>query len=470
MAFIRKNGWYIFACLWVIITSILVYLQYELVTLFLFGLLLVAAISQKVSNFFFLLIILTPLSIHVLLPGGVRMSIPIEGLLLLISALLAFKILAGYRLKIKHWKHPLSILLLMDVFWTLITTLTSEIFEISFKRLIIKTLYLFVYFYLLPHFLKERKNEKGLFLWYGIGFIIPIIYATYKHFKLGIGYMTSIQASLPFYDEHTIYGSCATFLLPFFLLKSVNFSRYRIVYILTLGFLLTAFILSYSRASWLSLMIALAFFVAIKLKVTKSQFSLFFGVLTVGILLNFNSIYHKLENSNAKYNNEISAHLKSVTNLQNDASNLERINRWICAYNMFEDRPILGYGPGTYQFVYDRFQYPQYMTRISTNNGDKGNAHSEYLTPLSESGILGLFLFIGIIITSFFCSLKLIYADISSPKKTVIMAAILGLITFFVHGIFNSFIDSSKIAILVYGSLGMIASISQELTATQTKK
>ena len=83
------------------------------------------------------------------------------------------------------------------------------------------------------------------------------------------------------------------------------------------------------------------------------------------------------------------------TNISTDASNLERINRWQAAIRMYEDHPVLGFGPGTYQFEYAPYQMSQEKTAISTNAGDRGNAHSEYIGPLSEEGLPGMLLVIS---------------------------------------------------------------------------
>src|SRR5687767_8132862 len=76
---------------------------------------------------------------------------------------------------------------------------------------------------------------------------------------------------------------------------------------------------------------------------------------------------------------------------------LQSLNRWSAAFNMFEERPFFGWGPGTYSFRYALFQLSAHKTIISTNAGDKGNAHSEYIGPLAESGVLGLLTFLGIV-------------------------------------------------------------------------
>ena len=84
-----------------------------------------------------------------------------------------------------------------------------------------------------------------------------------------------------------------------------------------------------------------------------------------------------------------------MSNISTDASNLERLNRWSCALQMFQEKPFLGFGPGTYQFLYAPYQKSSMKTVISTNFGEKGNAHSEYLGPLSEQGFLGaIFVFV----------------------------------------------------------------------------
>ena len=70
-----------------------------------------------------------------------------------------------------------------------------------------------------------------------------------------------------------------------------------------------------------------------------------------------------------------------MSNVTTDASNLERINRWKSAIRLFQERPHLGWGPDLsvslcpYQNYYEK-------TVISTNAGDMGNAHSEYLSAL----------------------------------------------------------------------------------------
>jgi O-antigen ligase len=126
---------------------------------------------------------------------------------------------------------------------------------------------------------------------------------------------------------------------------------------------------------------------------------------------------------------------------------------------MFEEKPILGFGPGTYQFNYGNYQTNEFTTRISTHMGDKGNAHSEYFTYLSETGIVGFLVFLSLLFYSIYLSIKLLYSGLDKSTKLLVYASILGLITFYIHGLFNSFIDSQKMAILFMSSLAILVRI-----------
>jgi putative inorganic carbon (HCO3(-)) transporter len=52
--------------------------------------------------------------------------------------------------------------------------------------------------------------------------------------------------------------------------------------------------------------------------------------------------------------------------------------------------------------------------------------------------------------------LRVIYHSKDKQEHAIALGALLGLITFFVHGFFNAFLDSDKIAVLVFGSIAII--------------
>jgi O-antigen ligase len=164
--------------------------------------------------------------------------------------------------------------------------------------------------------------------------------------------------------------------------------------------------------------------------------------------------------------------IQSAANVTTDASNLERINRWDCAYQMFLKKPILGFGPGTYAFEYAPFQDPENQTIISTNFGDMGNAHSEYLGTLSETGIVGLCLLLLIVGSVFYSSIRLYYntPKREKDKRLLIIGIIISLSSYFIHAFLNNYLDTDKAAVPVWAMCAIIVAMSLSTPSDQSIK
>ena len=142
----------------------------------------------------------------------------------------------------------------------------------------------------------------------------------------------------------------------------------------------------------------------------------------------------------------------SVTNLNTDVSNIERLNRWVSALRMFEERPFTGFGPGTYQFTYLPFQEKRLANRLTVTNPDSPSAWlRRYRTfrtafAIGENGILTplLFLFIWLRWTFF--------GFFIANKQSIHIPLLLGLSTYFFHMQFNNFLNQSVFAFLFWGT------------------
>jgi len=206
-------------------------------------------------------------------------------------------------------------------------------------------------------------------------------------------------------------------------------------------------ILSYTRAAWLSVIFAAGIGLLMIFKIP------FKWVLLLGLIIGgtttvyWDDIQISLNRNKKESSDKMDEHIKSISNVSSDASNLERLNRWNCAIAMFNERPVVGWGPGMYQFVYAPFQRAQDKTIISTNRGDGGNAHSEFLGPLSEQGLLGMLIYIAFVLMVMFMGFR-VYSSVQEyEEKLVVMGLFLGLVTYFAHGFLNNFLDSDKIAV-----------------------
>ncbi len=138
---------------------------------------------------------------------------------------------------------------------------------------------------------------------------------------------------------------------------------------------------------------------------------------------------------------------------------MERINRWNSALRMWKQKPFLGWGPGTYQFNYAPFQKSSETTIISTNAGDSGNAHSEFIGPLSDEGVFGMLAMILIVITVIYRS-SILYSTTKDPNiRLLTLGILLGLVTYFVHGTLNNFLDTDKLSVPFWAFIAMLVSM-----------
>ena len=115
--------------------------------------------------------------------------------------------------------------------------------------------------------------------------------------------------------------------------------------------------------------------------------------------------------------------------------------------------------PISYQFVYAPFQLASERTIISTNLGDRGTAHSEYLGPLSEEGVLGLLSVLALFGYAVYLGLMLYHRSTEKEVRLLSLVITLGLITYFVHGFLNNFLDTDKLSVPVWGFMAILVAL-----------
>ncbi len=179
------------------------------------------------------------------------------------------------------------------------------------------------------------------------------------------------------------------------------------------------------------------------------------------IFANSDEIIYRLSLNKQNSSEGLENHLESVSNINNDVSNLERVNRYIAALNMNKEKPFFGFGPGTYSFTYGVYQEPEYETAITTYFGDNGTCHSEYLGPLAESGWLGLLTFLAIIFLAYRDGYQIIFKSKNIEVKILAISILVGLSTFLIHGFLNNYSETDKIAIILWGSFAVITALKQ---------
>ena len=454
---------YLLTAVFLVVNFFLV-LQKDVYWFFLLPIALVILVYYLISLDKILLFItfLTPFAVELRgVEGGLGVSLPTEPLMFGVLLLFVANLLLDRSYDKKASSHPISYIIYTILFWTFFTSLTSELPVVSFKYLLSRLWFIVPFYFVAVVMFKKISNIKWFMLLYMAALSIIVIYTVIQHAKYGFSEDAGHWVMSPFYNDHTAYGAILAMFLPVgvgFLFYPGMTKTARFFIFISLSILLVGIVLSYSRAAWLSVIVAIGVLAVVLLRIKFYVLALSF-LFIVGTFFTFqHQILDKLSKNKQDSSGNLTEHVQSISNISSDASNLERINRWQAALRLFEERPIVGWGPGTYQFVYSPFQSSQEKTIISTNLGDKGNAHSEYLGALADMGILGMLLVILLITFVIITGLS-VYKRGDTNVKFLSLIALLGLITYFAHGFLNNFLDSDKLSVPFWGFIAVIVAL-----------
>ena len=423
------------------------YYYYGAIPIILLSLLL---FYYRLDKVLYLIAILTPLSITTHISETSTMTIPTEPLLILFTLVYVFKFLIDNHHDRRIFTHPISLAIFFYIAWMFITALTSTHMLVSFKYLASKIFYIIPFYIALIPLLSNFKKIKIIYLSYAIPLGIIVIYTSIAFALTGFEFDKSFYIMQPFYNDHTAYGAILAMFLVMtsFHLVTKNKSKWKILFYLILFLIfLTGLILSYSRAAWMSIVPAIGIYIILKFKIKLKPLLL---VALGGIIFFFifqTPILQLLQKNNQDSSGNIAEHISSISNISTDASNVERLNRWACVFRMFKEKPILGWGPGTYQFEYAGFQKSYQLSTISTNAGNLGNAHSEYFGALADSGILGMLSIIILVITVIYTGIKVYKRAENRNEGRLAIFLTMSLVTYYTHGFLNNFLDTDKLSI-----------------------
>lgn len=467
LAQLKKYSWIIAAVLFYIVADmILTYREVYYLNILPVVILIVFLALTRLDVLYFIIIFCTPLSIPLieyLRTSPIDFYIPTEPILFGVMMLVIFKMVQNGDINRKVLNHPVTYAILFNLFWIFITSITSSIPLVSFKFLLARIWFLTTFYFLAIYIFRNTKN-LSVFAWcYTIPLMIVITYAISRHLAFGLSDKQAAHVvANPFYRDHTSYGAVLAMIFFAFggiILRRGNSLILRFLFWISLAYIILGLILSYSRAAWISVIICFGILAVTLLKI-RFRYLILFGFLALIYIFSQRvEFLQRLEKNRQDSSADLTEHIQSISNITTDDSNLERLNRWTAALLMFSERPVFGWGPGTYMFQYAPFQLSSKKTLISTNFGDLGNAHSEYIGPLCESGVLGSLSFILIAVVALLTGFK-VYNKLKNKRlKQTVLAFILAFITYLIHGSLNNFLDTDKASALFWGFIAVFVSL-----------
>ena len=432
------------------------------------GIIVISIGLYNVKYFWYLTIFFVPLSMTANdLFGGAGLTMPTDPFCLIVLGLVIFKMVSERKAFLDYINHPIAWLLLLNGFWLLFTAIDSVRPTVSIKWFIQYSWLVGVFFFVPAFMFRDKRTMYRFLQIVSVGFLIAlntifIIYLSSGRNPFGLRFNPG-----PFFVDHTVFGAFTAMWVPLMVIMAFRMDlskREKKLARAALFFFVIGLFFSYSRGAWASCVASLAFMwiFAIGKKARRYIIPvLFFGLCIGGYFYYNNSSSASSQTKAAVSRKDLSSHIASVTNFKTDYSNAERINRWYCAIEMWKRDPWTGYGPGTYAMEYATFQRAVYTTPVSTNHGDNGTAHNEFLLALSEQGIPGMAITLILFIVPIVIGLRGYERARDKNTKSLYLGVTFALVAYDIHALVNNFLDQDKIAMTYYGFLAILLALDK---------
>jgi O-antigen ligase len=195
-------------------------------------------------------------------------------------------------------------------------------------------------------------------------------------------------------------------------------------------------LLSLSRGGMLGLASALIVLIFLSLRINKirSRVLLALGLGLVILTLVGVSSWNRVEPRFAE--------------LTDKSYNISRDDIWLESLEIVKDYPLLGSGLGTFRYVYPMYQ-------MTNSKVFFAHAENEYLEFLTDTGVVGVSLVLGIIVSFFFIVVRGWFRRSDVFLKSIAAGAIASCVAIMVHGLtdFNTRIPANMFILSVTAAL-----------------
>ena len=419
-----------------------------------FALLFFYAGWQHKRFLFFLLLFAIPFSFEYNFSSGLGTDIPDELLMLLVSVIFfAWLVYSPGVVPKNTCNHPLLVLLVILMGWTLVTAAFSTSQQVSFKYILAKSWYLGA-FILAPLILFREKNNlvvaaKTL----AAAMLLATMIILFRHAGRGFSFASINAAASPFFRNHVNYSSLLVCILPIltgaFILSGKKKTKTWLG--LAIGALLIALFFTYARGAWVALLTGIAAYWLIRKRMLVYSYIVFLLVM-IGLVFwlqsNDRYLQYAGDYKTTIFHADFGKHLVSTYKLK-DLSTAERFYRWVAGVRMIKDNWLTGYGPNSFYENYKDYTIPAYKTWVS-DNPEHSTVHNYFLLTAIEQGIPGL-VFLLVLLGAMLYYAQHIYKR-SADKFYKTVAASTGVMIAMIIALnfFSDLIETDKIGSLFF--------------------
>lgn len=131
------------------------------------------------------------------------------------------------------------------------------------------------------------------------------------------------------------------------------------------------------------------------------------------------------------------------------ASNHHRVLVWKSALAMIRERPLTGWGPGSWPLVYPKFEDPMILEKMP-------HAHNMYLMIGAEFGLIVLVVLLGVFIS---LVIKAAHDTRETPWHDHVVIFGCSIVGYLIVGFFDFIFTEGRNSILFFGMLGMLVAM-----------
>lgn len=381
-------------------------------------------------------------SVVFLLPFFSTMGI--VGLTILIVLSFLFRLARRKETKLKH---GISLWILIFAGTTILYSITSVTPGDSIKVAAVILSYLALYFVVI-----NTVTDKKTLYWLVITLIasasLESLYGIYQY-KIGVvpteegwtdptlfpDLTTRVFGNL---DNPNILAQYLEFIIPlaFGLFWTVKSYAKKAIFLGSMAVMLLCLIFTFSRGGWIAFALSIIVFAILKDR----------RILLLGAVLSLVSVYFLPQS--------IIERLLSVGNL-NESSNAYRTFIWASTINMIKDYWYSGVGLGVNAFekLYNAFYIREGVFAF--------HSHNLYLEILAETGVIGMFTFLGVIFSTFRNGITALINTKDTLIKTIVSALLGGMVAFMFHGISENSFYNFKIVFMFWFVVSLVVSIKE---------
>lgn len=301
--------------------------------------------------------------------------------------------------------------------------LFSKHYQSSMYMLINYTQAIFFGIYMISY-VSTPEDFRRIVKLLSLSLIIPLSMGVYQIFYMFDPALNHVKGTFMSRNSFAPFLAFHFFLfLGFFIYskKTIN----KIILIIIEVIILWVFLNTFSRGAYIGLLLAIALYLFLML---PKRYKLMFPVVILVLVLLMGGLLYSF--GDAKY-------LARFDMETLDMGTIVRIGLWESAINMFSEKPIIGFGPNTFQDEY--LNYFPVITGTSTLvlEINHTQAHNIVLNTMAEQGLIGLVALLFSIVL-FFRYLFKMYKDSLCRNDKMILSLFL---CYFVYFIVHNMVD-----------------------------